>query len=81
MPGKACAENPSARVIARETRAYCEGRAANKAGAAKTTNPHVASGRAEAVWNAGWDSWTADPAGYPSRDCCADIPGGGYVPP
>jgi hypothetical protein len=34
-----------------------------------------------AAWDAGHDSWAADPAGVPPRDCCADAYGGGYTPP
>ncbi len=31
------------------------------------------------AWDAGFDSWAADPAGV-SRDCCAAAYGGGYTP-
>ncbi len=63
----------------RNTVAYCEGRAAAAAGALVGTNPHASEPDAT-NWANGHESWTADPAGFPSRDCCALAPGGGYTP-
>ncbi len=63
-----------------ESRAYCDGRTAAAQGALKTTNPLAHDPRNEALWDDGWDSWGADPAGLTQRDCCAHAYGGGYTP-
>ena len=63
-----------------ESRAYCDGRTAAAQGALKTTNPLAHDPRGEALWDDGWDSWGADPAGLTQRDCCAHAYGGGYTP-
>ena len=81
MAGKFCAGRPTEVTIAREARAYCDGREAAAGGALKSTNPHVLGGRYHAIWDDGWDSWTANPAGLATtRDCCAHPYGGGYTP-
>lgn len=39
--------------------------------------PHEAGSPAAEDWEAGFDSWVADPSGV-ARDCCADAYGGGF---
>lgn len=80
MPGKLCNGTTDV-VLPRNSRAYCEGRAAAVAGALVGTNPHPANTPDNVAWAAGHASHTADPATLPARDCCADAPGGGYVAP
>ncbi len=64
----------------RESKAYCEGRAAAAAGALVGTNPFPATTPDNLAWDRGWDSWGADPSTGPGQDCCADAYGGGYTP-
>lgn len=74
-------------------KAYCEGRAASKNGLSTSDNPFVTYddegiqiGSHDQVtmdaWDAGYASWTAEPKKV-GGDCdiCADLYGGGYVPP
>jgi len=63
----------------RESKAYCEGRAAAAAGALVGTNPHPSGSAAATRWAAGFGTWVLDPDGV-AQDCCADAYGGGYVP-
>lgn len=77
---KLCNGVPTDQPIPRNATAYCEGRRAAAAGALVGTNPHALDPDS-ANWIRGFDSWTADPAGLPVQDCCADIPGGGYIAP
>lgn len=71
MSGKVCkgdTENPKLR----ESRSYCEGRAAAIAGDLKTTNPHADTASDDHVaWDDGWDSHGGGTAW--ARDCCADL--------
>jgi hypothetical protein len=66
----------------REAEAYCEGRRAAADGGLVGDNPHTVLNPPLAPhWEAGFDSWTADPAGLNTKDFCALRYGGGYVPP
>ena len=78
MSGKLCNGTGTDQPYLRESKGYCEGRAAAAAGVLKAANP-AAAGRDEDMWDAGWDSWTDDP-GAVTQDCCALPPGGGYTP-
>lgn len=80
--GNRCNGVPLDQPFVNESRAYCEGRAANARGVLKTSNPLAHDPRAEALWDDGWDSWNENPTGGPpgGRDCCADAFGGGYTP-
>jgi hypothetical protein len=64
----------------RESKAYCEGRAANAAGALLATNPHPTWSTDHTAWDLGHASWELDPAAGPGQDCCADAYGGGCTP-
>jgi hypothetical protein len=53
------------------SKAMCEGRRAAVAGAAASTNPHVAGSPANEAWGRGWASYSS--AGtFTFQDCCAD---------
>ena len=41
-------------------------------------HPHAYSPEDIVAYNAGVTSWTADPSGVSTRDCCADAYGGGF---
>ena len=73
MPGKKCPIPDS--------RAYCEGRAAAIAGGLVGDVPHPANSPSAVSWIAGFTSHTENPADWErGRDCCADLPGQGYIP-
>lgn len=79
MPGKLC-NGTNNTVCIRESKAYCEGRAAAAAGVLVGSNPFAAGTDNYVNWDNGWDSWAADPAAGPGQDCCAVAYGGGYTP-
>lgn len=81
MSGKLCSTYTSNDVL--HSRCYCEGRNAAAGEALVGTNPHPDGSEEATAWEAGFDSWEADPAGgnAQGRDCCADPFGGGYVAP
>lgn len=76
MPGKICPDTNRLR----ESKAYCEGRAAAAAGADVGTNPHPAGSVDGQTWSTGHATWVNDPVLGPGQDCCADAFGGGYTP-
>ena len=79
-PGKLCdgtTENAAKPI--KDSKAYCEGRAAAAAGALVGTNPHLDGSDAATAWAAGHGSWAENPAGV-ARDCCSVAYGGGYTP-
>ena len=77
---KLCNGVPTDQPTLRESRAYCEGREAAAQGALIGTNPHPASDRDHVLWDSGHASWSADPTGVQTQDCCARAYGGGYTP-
>lgn len=79
MAGKNCTGSPTTNPTTRNASAYCAGRAAAAGGVLLAANPHD-NGPDQVNWAAGHASWSADPAGLPAGDCCADVPGGGHVP-
>lgn len=82
MPGKLCKGTDDVPNDVALSKAYCEGRAAARAGGTLVDDPHPAGSPASVAWLAGLASWDADPATNPlGRDCCADPLGGGYVAP
>ena len=73
MAGKICKGDTTNPKI-RESRAYCEGRAAATGGALKTTNPHADTASDDHVaWDSGWDSYAAGVGTALPQDCCADV--------
>jgi hypothetical protein len=83
MPGKLAYNEDANKLDAnpKQMTAYCEGRSAAAAGLLIADNPTPSEDTVlAAYWDAGHASWTADPDGMPTKDCC-DLPyGGGFVP-
>lgn len=70
MPGKVKAGtvvNPTFR----ESKAYCEGRQASKAGALRNTNPHQNPSPAYSAWDAGWLTYVSGGGTTLAVDNCA----------
>jgi hypothetical protein len=71
MPGKLCYGSADGGFHPVLSKAYCEGRAAEAAGALIGTDPHVADSPASLAWLRGFADET-------TVECC-DIPHGGPV--
>ena len=85
MAGKQCPENyqsepvhggtgnTSVKPRARDSKAFCEGRAAYVNGALKTTNPHTGLDAESALaWDSGWENANALGDNVPQdQTCCA----------
>jgi hypothetical protein len=82
MSGKLCDGLPDNAPYLRDSKAFCEGRAAAAAGALVDINPHPDGSQAAVAWSSGHATWADDPALGPElgQDCCADAFGGGYTP-
>ena len=72
MAGKHCNGTATDQPYVRESKAYCEGRAAATAGALVGTNPHPATSRDGVLWIAGFDSYAGGVGSALPQDCCAD---------
>ena len=70
MPSKLCNGQALQTPYLRQSNAYCEGREAATAGAAKTTNPHPDAIEDHVDWDNGWDSYNGG-TGTAFQDCCA----------
>ena len=84
MAGKLCPEvyesapahggtgNTSVKPRARDSKAFCEGRSAQAAGAAKNTNPHT-DPETKLAWDSGWENRNPTGDNVPAHlTCCAE---------
>lgn len=79
MAGKVC-KGDTTNPKLKESRAYCEGRAAAVAGALISTNPHADTASADHVaWDAGHASYNGGVGSPEAQDCCADLAYDGVI--